>query len=192
MISEIVELCGGRNVFADLPQIAPPIDVEAVLAADPQVILSTDDTIADPLAQWRRWPRLRAVRARHDLLAAVRPRDARVAAARRRASADTCAALDARAAALRRRRAEAASARAVPPEHFAAVLVPRQHARDHEQQVGQPVEVLRHLGRDVLDARERPDAPLGAARDGAREVAGRRGRAAARQDEVLERRQVRR
>jgi iron complex transport system substrate-binding protein len=63
VISEIVELCGGRNVFADLPQLAPPIAIEAVLAADPQVILTTDDTIADPMAIWRPWPRLRAVQA---------------------------------------------------------------------------------------------------------------------------------
>ena len=63
VISEIVELCGGRNVFADLPQLAPPIATEAVLAADPQVIVTTDDTIADPVAIWRQWPRLRAVRA---------------------------------------------------------------------------------------------------------------------------------
>ena len=62
VISEIVELCGGRNVFADLPQLAPPISTEAVLAADPQVIVTTDDTIADPFALWRQWPRLRAVR----------------------------------------------------------------------------------------------------------------------------------
>jgi iron complex transport system substrate-binding protein len=64
VISEIVELCGGRNVFADLPQLAPPITAEAVLAADPQVILSTDDTLSDPLALWERWPRMQAVRAR--------------------------------------------------------------------------------------------------------------------------------
>ena len=63
VISEIVTLCGGRNVFQDLPQLAPPITAEAVLAEDPQVILSTDDTISDPLAEWKRWPRMRAVRA---------------------------------------------------------------------------------------------------------------------------------
>jgi iron complex transport system substrate-binding protein len=63
VISEIVSLCGGRNVFAELPQLAPPIAAEAVLAADPQVILSTDDTIANPRAFWQRWPRMRAVRA---------------------------------------------------------------------------------------------------------------------------------
>ena len=62
VISEVVELCGGRNVFAGLPQLAPPVALEAVLALDPQVILSTDDTIADPQALWRRWTQLAAVR----------------------------------------------------------------------------------------------------------------------------------
>lgn len=62
VISEVVELCGGRNIFADLAQVAPPVAIEAVLARDPQVILSTDDTIADPGAYWRRWPSLSAVR----------------------------------------------------------------------------------------------------------------------------------
>lgn len=62
VISEIVALCGGRNVFAGLPQLAPPIATEAVLAADPQVILTTDDTIVDPYVPWNRWPRLKAVR----------------------------------------------------------------------------------------------------------------------------------
>jgi iron complex transport system substrate-binding protein len=62
VISEIVTLCGGRNVFSALPQLAPPISAEAVLAADPQVIVSTDDTIEDPLEQWIRWPRMQAVR----------------------------------------------------------------------------------------------------------------------------------
>lgn len=62
VISEVVELCGGRNVFADLAQVAPPVAVEAVLARDPQVVLSTDDTISNPAAYWRRWPSLAAVR----------------------------------------------------------------------------------------------------------------------------------
>ena len=62
VISEIVELCGGRNVFAELPQLAPPVSLEAVLARDPQAILSTDDTITDPLALWRRWTHIAAVR----------------------------------------------------------------------------------------------------------------------------------
>ncbi len=62
VISEVVALCGGVNVFADLPQLAPPVALEAVLARDPAVILTTDDTIADPQALWRPWTRLAAVR----------------------------------------------------------------------------------------------------------------------------------
>jgi iron complex transport system substrate-binding protein len=63
VITEAVELCGGRNVYAGLAQAAPQVDVESVLAHDPEVILSTDDTVADPRAEWQRWTRLTAVRA---------------------------------------------------------------------------------------------------------------------------------
>ena len=53
-----------------------------------------------------------------------------------------------------------------------AALVPRQHARQHEQQVRQPVEVLQHSGADRL---VRASAHSAARRggDGARQVAGR-------------------
>jgi len=94
IISEVAGLCGGRNVFAGLPQIAPQVDVEAVLASDPDVILSTDDTIADPRAQWLAWPQLRAVRLgtiyslSSDTVTRASPRLAQGAA-------EVCAALDA-------------------------------------------------------------------------------------------------
>jgi iron complex transport system substrate-binding protein len=93
VLSEVVELCGGRNVFAGLAQVAPQVDVEAVLARDPQVILSTDDTVADPAAMWRRWPQLKSVRAAtiyplpSDLVARATPRLAQGVEA-------TCRALD--------------------------------------------------------------------------------------------------
>jgi iron complex transport system substrate-binding protein len=63
VISEVVSLCGGDNVFADLPQLAPQVALEAVLARDPEVILSTDDTVRDPTELWRPWTRMRAIRA---------------------------------------------------------------------------------------------------------------------------------
>jgi len=93
VISEMVELCGGRNVFADLPQLAPPIATEAVLARDPEVILSADEAATDPRRQWSRWDRLKAVRAGTvyalpaDLVVRATPRLAQGVAA-------TCAALD--------------------------------------------------------------------------------------------------
>ncbi|MBP0596639.1 cobalamin-binding protein [Herbaspirillum sp. LeCh32-8] len=65
MVSSVLTLCGGRNIFAGLPQLAPTVSVEAVLAADPQVILSPSDAKDQPLERWRQFPRLRAVRDAH-------------------------------------------------------------------------------------------------------------------------------
>jgi iron complex transport system substrate-binding protein len=62
IISEVVALCGGANVFASLQQLAPVVSVEAVLAANPDVILATSDTVSDARAAWARWPQIAAVR----------------------------------------------------------------------------------------------------------------------------------
>lgn len=64
LISEVVSLCGGDNVFADLNQLAPSVGVEAVIAADPDVILATLK-VAALQSEWSSWPRLKAVRERH-------------------------------------------------------------------------------------------------------------------------------
>lgn len=63
IISEVATLCGGANVFAELRDLAPTIGIEAVIAADPEAIVSTDDTVPDAMAHWRRWEALTAVRA---------------------------------------------------------------------------------------------------------------------------------
>lgn len=62
LISEIADLCGGRNVFAELSELAPAIGEEAVIAANPQVIIATSDTVIDAPRQWQRWRQLDAVR----------------------------------------------------------------------------------------------------------------------------------
>jgi len=61
LISEILALCGGQNVFADLDQLAPPVSLEAVLERNPETILAGDDVGGDPFAIWRPWRNLRAV-----------------------------------------------------------------------------------------------------------------------------------
>lgn len=66
-VSRALRLCGGRNIFADLPQLAPTVDVEAVLAADPDAIIAGSGGAGDALADWRRFPQLKAV-ARGNLL----------------------------------------------------------------------------------------------------------------------------
>jgi iron complex transport system substrate-binding protein len=67
IVSDVIRLCGGRNVFADLPVLAPQIDSEAVLAANPDVIVA-GDAAGEPAASlvaWERWPELKAVRQGH-------------------------------------------------------------------------------------------------------------------------------
>ncbi|BAZ95138.1 ABC-type Fe3+-hydroxamate transporter, periplasmic component [Thiohalobacter thiocyanaticus] len=66
-ISAVIRLCGGRNLFADLPQLSGQVALEAVLAADPDAIVAggMDATRPEWLDHWQRWPRLRAVRNAH-------------------------------------------------------------------------------------------------------------------------------
>lgn len=65
LISDAIRLCGGENVFAGLGQLAPRIGVEAVLAANPEVIVASGmgQERPDWLDQWRNWPRLVASKA---------------------------------------------------------------------------------------------------------------------------------
>lgn len=66
VISEAIRLCGGRNVFESLVPIAPQVSVEAVLAADPQLVLTAEPggTASAALAMWQRFPTLAATRQR--------------------------------------------------------------------------------------------------------------------------------
>lgn len=65
MVSAVLKLCGGRNVFGGLPQLSPTVDIEAVIAADPQVILSPSDASGQPLDRWKQYGRMQAVRNKH-------------------------------------------------------------------------------------------------------------------------------
>ncbi len=64
LISEVIALCGGRNVFASLGALAPVVSVEAVLDADPELIGAAGEGSARDagLGVWLDWPALRAVR----------------------------------------------------------------------------------------------------------------------------------
>jgi iron complex transport system substrate-binding protein len=56
MISDVIRLCGGSNVFAELAPLTPVVALEGVLAARPEVVLgggSASDA-EDFAAQWRR------------------------------------------------------------------------------------------------------------------------------------------
>lgn len=64
LISKVLNLCGGTNVFGSLSALAPTVDVEAVLAADPEVVIGSEEAGArnDALDAWQRWPRLTATK----------------------------------------------------------------------------------------------------------------------------------
>ncbi len=63
-ISDVLRLCGGVNVFADLSVLAPTISIEAVLAADPDLIVTggMGELHREWLEQWRQWQELKAVK----------------------------------------------------------------------------------------------------------------------------------
>ena len=73
LIADVISLCGGRNVFAEVGPLVPSVSVEAVVAADPEVVVTANEAggeaaawqraPAQPsLAMWRRHPQLTAVR----------------------------------------------------------------------------------------------------------------------------------
>lgn len=63
IISKAMALCGAQNVFGDLQANAPKLDVEAVLAANPAVIVASGmgEERPDWLDDWRKWPQIKAV-----------------------------------------------------------------------------------------------------------------------------------
>lgn len=63
LISDVIRLCGGKNIFNDAKTLAPQIGVESILRLNPQVIVASGMGEARPewLDEWARWPSLTAV-----------------------------------------------------------------------------------------------------------------------------------
>ncbi len=60
-IHDAITLCGAQNIFANLRGVAPTVNLEAVIEANPEIILANDD---DTLFKkhWEPWKRIRAVK----------------------------------------------------------------------------------------------------------------------------------
>ncbi len=69
----------------------------------------------------------------------------------------------------------------VPPQDFLPTIGTRQHTRQHEQQVGQAVEIPDRLAAHRFQARQRNGLALGPAHDGTGQMAARSGLATGRQ-----------
>ncbi len=63
IISDVLHLCGGRNIFADNEALAPTVSEESVIARNPDVIIAprAAGQPSDPFVRWRKWPQLKAV-----------------------------------------------------------------------------------------------------------------------------------
>ena len=63
IISNVIRLCGGKNVFDGLETMAPTVTIEAVIAANPEAIVASGMDAARPewLNDWKRWPLITAV-----------------------------------------------------------------------------------------------------------------------------------
>lgn len=61
-VSELIAICGGVNIFADLGGLAPLVSFESVLERNPEVILASSDAGAGVFDAWRRWHDMAASR----------------------------------------------------------------------------------------------------------------------------------
>ena len=64
LMSDALALCGARNVFAGLPEAAPVVDIESVIARDPDIIIAAAPAGegAAWVADWKQFKGLSAVR----------------------------------------------------------------------------------------------------------------------------------
>lgn len=67
LIGRVIELCGGDNIFTELETLAPQVSLEAVLLADPQIIVASGMAHERPewLSAWKKWRDLAAVKDDH-------------------------------------------------------------------------------------------------------------------------------
>jgi len=64
LVSDVIRLCGGRNAFADAVSLAPKVNIESVLARNPDAIVASGMGEQRPewLGDWLEYPALAAVR----------------------------------------------------------------------------------------------------------------------------------
>ena len=63
LVSQALNLCGATNVFGGLPQLAPTVSREAVISANPDAILISDESVG--FERWTNLTSLKAVRQQH-------------------------------------------------------------------------------------------------------------------------------
>ncbi|MEK9627132.1 MAG: cobalamin-binding protein [Gammaproteobacteria bacterium] len=82
VVTQMIEGCGGTNVFSALDALSPVVSIEAVLDTNPEVILGPreSDQSASWMTRWESWPQVKAVANKQvhsipaDLVARMGPR----------------------------------------------------------------------------------------------------------------------
>ena len=64
IISDVIRLCGGQNIFSDEAGLAPKVNIEAVIARNPKAIVAGGMATDMPkwLKAWQQWPVIEAVK----------------------------------------------------------------------------------------------------------------------------------
>lgn len=67
-INDVITLCGGRNIYAEVAERTPKVGIESLIARNPQVIIGSDpegdtpQTRKDLMDYWSQWKNLQAVK----------------------------------------------------------------------------------------------------------------------------------
>jgi iron complex transport system substrate-binding protein len=64
IMTDVLRVCGAENIFADLPEMGPAVELEAVIARNPDMIVAASPRSAadDWVKDWKKLKTLRAVR----------------------------------------------------------------------------------------------------------------------------------
>ncbi|MFT7558288.1 MAG: iron complex transport system substrate-binding protein [Flavobacteriales bacterium] len=67
LISDVIRLCGGKNIYGNAPSLAPLIGLESILERNPDVIIASGMGEERPewLDEWKKYPELKAVKNSH-------------------------------------------------------------------------------------------------------------------------------
>jgi len=67
IISDVINMCGGSNIFHEAESLAPKISIESVISLNPQAIIASGMDTSRPewLDDWSKWPTISAVKNNH-------------------------------------------------------------------------------------------------------------------------------
>ena len=66
MITSVIEFCGGKNIYGELPSRAPRIGIESILYEDPDaIIIGMSEGRSEWVESWSKWGQLKAVKNQH-------------------------------------------------------------------------------------------------------------------------------